>query len=52
MNLFYIMDTLFDLLNESNNLNVRDLATNDAEGIIYVTAEDGTRFMLQCTILP
>lgn len=52
MNLFYIMDTLFDLLNESSNLNVRDLATKDAEGIIYVTAEDGTRFMLQCTILP
>ena len=47
----YIMDTLFDLLNESDNLDVQELQENEAEGKFYVTTGDGTKLLIQCTIL-
>lgn len=51
MNLPYVMDTLFDLLNESDNLDVQELQEIEAEGKIYVTTGDGTKLLIQCTIL-
>ena len=51
MDLLYVMDTMFDLLNESDNLNVQEITENDAEGSFCITACDGTRIRIQCTIL-
>lgn len=47
----YIMDTLFDLLNESDNLDVQELQEIEAEGEFYVTTGDGTKLLIQCTVL-
>ena len=47
MDLPYVMDTLFDLLNESDNLNAVELEEKEAEGKFLVTAHDGTKIMIQ-----
>jgi hypothetical protein len=51
MDLPYVMDTLFDLLNESDNLNAVELEEKEAEGKFLVTAHDGTKIMIQCSIV-
>ena len=51
MELPYLMDTMFDLLNESDNLDVQDLQENEAEGTFLVTTGDGTRLLIKCSIL-
>ena len=50
MDLPFVMDTMFDLLNESDNLNASDLQEVEAEGRFFVTAGDGTRIVIQCSI--
>ena len=47
----FIMDILFDLLNESNLLNVQELEEKEAAGVFVFTTQDGTRVQLQCTVL-
>ena len=47
----YILDTLFDLLNESDNLDVQELQEIEAEGKFYVTTGDGTKLLIQCSII-
>lgn len=47
----FIMDVLFDLLNESDLLDVRELEEEEAAGVFVFTTRDGTRVRLQCTIL-
>ena len=47
----YVMDTLFDLLNESENLDAVELEEKEAEGKFLVTAHDGTKVMIQCSIV-
>ena len=52
MNLLYLMDTMFDLLNESNNLNVKELNEIESSGLFYLTTADGTKVEIKCSILP
>ena len=51
MDLLYVMDTMFDLFNESDNLNVQQIEEIEAAGLFYLTACDGTRIRIQCSIL-
>lgn len=51
MNLMYLMDTMFDLINESENLNVQELIEEEQEGKFYITTGDGTKVLVQCNIL-
>lgn len=51
MDLPYLMDTMFDLLNESDNLNVTELKESESAGRFELTTQDGTRVIIQCTIL-
>ena len=51
MNNQFVMDTLFDLLNESDDLDVQELREIEAEGKFYVTTGDGTKLLIQCTVL-
>lgn len=46
-----IMDILFDLLNESDGLDVRELEEDEAAGVFCLTTGDGTKVRLQCTVL-
>lgn len=45
----YFLDTLFDLINESNELEaeLQDIRAEDA--LLKVTMKDGTRFVIQIT---
>ncbi len=47
----YLMDTMFDLLNESDNLDVQEIEENERAGSFLLTAGDGTRIKIQCTLL-
>ena len=48
----YLMDILFDLLNESDNLDVQELKEEEAKGMFVLTTGDGTQVLIQCKILP
>ena len=50
MDMSYIMDTMFDLLNESDNLNVQELEEDEPAGLFYLTTGDGTRVRIHCSI--
>ncbi len=52
MQIEYVMDTLFDLLNESDALNLQELEEKEKEGKFYLTTGDGTRILVHCHILP
>ena len=52
MNLLYLMDTMLNLLNESNNLNVKELNEIESSGLFYLTTDDGTKVEIKCSILP
>ena len=52
MNQLYIMDILFDLLNESDGLDVKELEEDEAAGAFFLTTGDGTRVQIQCKVLP
>lgn len=45
------MDTMFDLLNESDNLNVIELKVNEADGVFLLTTDDGTQIVVTCKIV-
>ena len=51
MDLPYVMDTMFDLLNESENLNAVELEEKETEGKFLVTAHDDTKILVQCSIV-
>ena len=51
MDMFYIMDTMFDLLNESDNLNLQELVEDEAAGLFFLTTSDDTRIRIHCSIL-
>ena len=51
MDLPYVMDTLFDLLNESDNLKAVALEEKETAGKFLVPAHDGTKIMVQCSIV-
>ena len=48
MTLDYFKDVLFDLLNESDLLDVSEIECDDGQGIFQITTGDGSRFQVQC----
>lgn len=41
-------DKLFDLLNESDNMEIKDIKANDKENIFKIFLEDGYLFEIEC----
>ena len=48
MDLNYFKDQLFDLLNDSDDLNIADIVTDDRCGLFTVNTTDGSTFELLC----
>ena len=48
MELNYLKDHLFDLLNESDCLNITDIEANDALNTFRITVPDGSVFVISC----
>lgn len=48
----YFKDKLFDLLNESDELDIADLSTVDRINLLTVTMADGSTFELECRNAP
>ena len=48
MDLNYFKDKLFDLLNESDDLDLSDICANDKSDIFTVRTADGSVFELLC----
>ena len=46
MDLNYLKDTLFDLMNESDELNVADIESVDAENKFVLHFQDGSSFIV------
>lgn len=47
MELNYFKDILFDLLNESDELDVADIQSDDTANTFLVSMKDGTSFLVQ-----
>ena len=43
----YFKDILFDLINESDELDVTDIQSDDSANSFVVTVKDGTPFLLR-----
>ena len=48
MGLDYFKDTVFELLNDSDDIAVKDIQTKDKENIFMVLLIDGSHFELEC----
>lgn len=48
MTLNYFKDHIFDLINESDLLNVTDIKTNERKNSFCITVSDGSVFIIQC----
>ena len=48
MELNYFKDHLFDLLNESDLLDVQDITSDEKRDLFRVTVHDGTQFNVYC----
>lgn len=48
MELNYFKDKLFDLLNESDELDLSDIIADDRRGLFTVSMADGSQFELLC----
>ena len=48
MELNYMKDHLFDLVNESELLDVRGIEADDRRNTLRVTVADGTVFVIEC----
>ena len=48
MELDYVKDHLFDLLNESDVLNITDIQSTEQENGFHVTVSDGSVFLITC----
>ena len=48
----YFLDILFDLINESDTLNVREIEADLRSDALHVTVSDGSRFAVQIKRLP
>ena len=48
MDLNYFKDKLFDLLNDSDGLDISDITTDDRRGLFTVSTTDGSTFELLC----
>ena len=48
MELNYFKDILFDLINESDDLDICEIETNDKAGLFRILLSDGSRFLIRC----
>lgn len=48
MDLNYFKDTLFDLINEADTMEIEDITTNDKKNTFMISLIDGSRFELEC----
>lgn len=48
MELNYFKDKLFDLLNETDELDIADLNLEDRKNLLTVTMSDGSTFEIMC----
>ena len=48
MELNYFKDKLFDLLNETDELDITDLNMEDRKNLLTVTMSDGSTFEIIC----
>lgn len=48
MKLDYFKDTIFDLINETDTMEIKDILTNDKENTFTIVLMDGSRFELEC----
>ena len=48
MGLDYFKDTVFELLNDSDDMAVKDIQTKDKENIFTVLLMDGRHLELEC----
>ena len=48
MGLDYFKDTVFELLNDSDDMAVKDIQTKDKENIFTVLLMDGSHFESEC----
>lgn len=44
----YLKDKFFDLLNDADEIGIRDIETNDKKGIFTVLLQDGNIFEVEC----
>lgn len=48
MELNFFKDKLFDVLNESDNLEVADIKTDERNNIFMIVATEGSIFEIKC----
>ena len=44
----YFKDKIFDLLNEADEIEIKDIETYDKKGIFKVLLQDGCMFEVEC----
>lgn len=47
MNIEYLRDILFDLINESDELDVQDIHWDSREEALRLSAQDGSKFLIK-----
>lgn len=52
MELNFFKDKLFDMLNESDNMNIANIETDDAADAFQVKTLDGDLFIIECRQIP
>ena len=48
MDVKFFKDQLFDLLNDSDNMGISDIETDDRNNIFTVETNDGSVFEIEC----
>lgn len=48
MKLDYFKDKIFDLLNDAEHMNIKNIVTNDKEDRFTILIQDGTVFEINC----
>lgn len=51
MELNYFKDKLFDLINESDELDVADIEADDKNNTFLVSMQDGSAVLLECRLI-
>ena len=49
MRLEYFKDMVFELLNDAENMCIKDIVTNDREDKFTVSTQDGSVFEISCS---
>lgn len=48
MDLNYFKDKIFELINETNSIDINDIDTDDRNNTFTVSLHDGSAFELEC----